>query len=78
MFTAIRRWYHTRCIALNRAEIADSQEDKADAILEGNANAYLALTHWIDDCERSIRHHETRLNQLGPLDDDVSQPHQER
>lgn len=75
MLTAIRRWYHTRCIALNRAEIADTAQELAE--VHGDFGTWLALTHWVDDCERSIRYHETRLNQLAPLDPD-SQPTNER
>lgn len=77
MLTALRRWYHTRCIALNRAEITDSLEEQRAALFADDTHTYTALSHWIDDCERSIRYHEMRLNQLAPPDN-VSQPTNER
>ena len=66
-------WYHARCIAMNRAEIDDAQEEKIEAIREGDAEARIAITHWIDDCQVSIRHHEEQLVWLGAVDPD-SQP----
>ena len=67
------RWYHTRCIALNRAEIADSEEEFEQALHDGDGDMVVALEHWIDECLCSIRHDEERLVWLGAVDPD-SQP----
>ena len=68
------RWYHTRCIALNRAEINDALDEKAEAWQLGDRDTYLAIVHWIDGCQASIRHHEERLVWLGAVDPDSHPP----
>lgn len=79
LFPTIRRWYHTKCIALNKVEIAESEQDLVEMEHAGDVIGMLQTEYWIDDCKRSIRHHEMMLNRLGALDtEEVPQPTNER
>lgn len=73
LFPRIRRWYHTKCIALNQREIADCERDFAAAEAAGAVLEMIEIELWMDDCYRSVRHHQMILNRLGALDTSDSQ-----
>ncbi len=64
MLDAVKRWFYEILLRVERREIADSEQERADCLAAGRQDEASALESWINECKGHVAAYETRLSQL--------------